>query len=169
MPKKWIRKQLPSRQGIQASRILAPIAHLLHDENLWHLNRKSVAMGCAVGVFVAFLPTPGQMPLAAAAALLARGNLAVAAASTWVTNPLTSPVILFFSYQVGLLLLPSVARSHKFELSFDWLMENLEPMLLGSLICGAAAAVASYFAIRLLWRLHIIQRMQARRRQRQNS
>ena len=58
---------------------------------LWKPERKALAGGLAVGVFIALTPTPGvQMILAAMAAIALRVNLPVAVAACWVTNPATA-------------------------------------------------------------------------------
>ena len=158
MPKKWIKRQLPTPQQIKQSRWIAPVAHLLKDENLWHLNRRSVAGGLAVGVFFAFIPTVGQMALAALVALLARVNIAVSVFSTWISNPLTMPVLYFFCYRLGLAMLGSDKNPQKFELTYHWVAGNLKPLLAGCLTMGFLSALLSYFAVRLLWRLHVISR-----------
>ena len=53
--------------------------HLLGDwiyaSNLWHINRYSASMAFFVGLFVAFMPIPGQMVLAAVLAVLFGCNL----------------------------------------------------------------------------------------------
>lgn len=66
-----------------------------------------VALGFAVGLFVALTPTCGiQTILAAMAAHALRANRAIPLALAWLTNPLTVVPIYYFEYRVGLLFLP---------------------------------------------------------------
>lgn len=162
MPKNWIKNRLPTRRDVLNTRVLAPFSHLLGDENLWHLNRRSVAGGVATGVFFGFLPIIGQMPLAAATALIGRVNIAVAVTSTLISNPVTMPVLYFACYKIGLLMIGSDKTPQQFAFSTDWVFSNLQPLLLGCISTGLVAAVASYFIVRLLWRLHIVKRWQVR-------
>lgn len=74
---------------------------LLHDPNLWHLNRHSVARAMAVGLFAAFIPIPLQMLLAAFLAISVRGNMPIAVSLVWLTNPITMPVVFFCTYMTG--------------------------------------------------------------------
>ena len=64
-----------------------------------------MAGGAALGVFLAFIPVPIQMLIAAPLAFLFQVNLPVALAATWVSNPLTLAPILLLAYKVGSLLL----------------------------------------------------------------
>ncbi len=64
----------------------------------------TIALGFAVGLFVALTPTVGfQMALGALFAHIVGGNRLIAAALAWITNPLTLVPIYYFNYQVGLL------------------------------------------------------------------
>jgi hypothetical protein len=96
MPRRLLRRYLPDHRRIREHRHLQFFGDRLHDPNLWHLNRRSVAGAMGVGVFVALLPTLGQMAVAAAAAIWLRVNLPLAVAMVWITNPLTMPPIFFF-------------------------------------------------------------------------
>jgi uncharacterized protein (DUF2062 family) len=53
------------------------------------------------------------------------------------------------------------------ELSLGWLFKefgaNLLPFLVGSFVLGALAALTSFITIRLLWRLHLLQRIKERK------
>lgn len=66
-------------------KILAPI----FNRELWHPCRETVASGLGIGLFVAMLPIPGQMVLAAIGAMRMRANVTIAIAACWVTNPAT--------------------------------------------------------------------------------
>ena len=57
---------------IQSLRLLGD---WIYATNLWHINRYSASMAFFVGLFVAFMPIPGQMILAALMAVLLRCNL----------------------------------------------------------------------------------------------
>lgn len=61
-----------------------------------------IALGLAIGLFVAWLPFEGfQMLTAAAIATALHANRALSVAAIWVTNPLTYVPIYSFNYWVG--------------------------------------------------------------------
>jgi uncharacterized protein (DUF2062 family) len=67
---------------------------------------EDVAWGAAVGFFVAMTPTMGiQTLLAVPVAAFFRINKIAAAATVWLTNPVTAPFIYGFNYMVGAKLL----------------------------------------------------------------
>ena len=102
MPKKLIKKYMPDHETIRNHPHLNKIfGTLLHDPNLLHLNRRSVSMAFAVGLFMAFVPVPFQMVLAAAAAIIIRCNLPISVGLVWVSNPFTMPPLFYFCYLVG--------------------------------------------------------------------
>jgi len=145
--KRRLRQWLPQREKLLRQRALSAVAHLLHDENLWHLNRRSVAIGGAIGVFYAFMPIIGQMPLAAVTALFLRGNIALALALTWISNPITAPAIFYSCYRLGQTLLGGYAPSEPYHFSVHWFLTNLTPLALGSAVAGLIAALATHYLL----------------------
>ena len=93
MPRRFIKRYMPHPERIKASRSLRFLGDLIHDPNLWHLNRHSVSRAMAIGLFWALIPMPLQMLAAAACAIPARANLPIAVGLVWLTNPLTMPVV----------------------------------------------------------------------------
>ncbi len=170
MAKKLIKKWFPNQDRIRHHQHLQFLGGRLHDPNLWHLNRRSVAGAFAVGLFCAMLPIPFQMVVAAVLAVLLRVNLPISVMLVWITNPLTMGPIFYFAYRLGLLLMGLPAMSVEDATSFDWLAEHWdeiwEPLLLGSLLIGLVLALLGYVGMRLFWRWHVLQRWQERRRRR---
>jgi len=170
MPKKFIKRYLPDHRSVRNHRYLRIFGDLLHDPNLWHLNRRSASGAFAIGLFVAFMPVPAQMLLAAGAAVLARVNLAVSIALVWLTNPLTMAPIFYFAYKLGAWLLDVPPRNLRFQFSNEWLMAELgaswEPLLLGSFLLGSIAALAGFTLIRGLWRLRLVRHWQRKKQAR---
>jgi uncharacterized protein len=170
MLKRLFKRWMPENGALREHRHLRIFGNLLVDPNLWHLNRRSASGSFAVGLFCAMLPIPMQMVVAAALAIVFRVNLPISVALVWITNPLTMPPIFYFNYRVGAWLLdqPLIGR---FELSVEWITQELatiwQPLLVGSVAVGIAAAIAGYCLIRLLWRLHIIRYLQHKQRERQ--
>ena len=162
MPKRLLRRYLPDKNWIREHRHLRVFGDRLHDPNLWHLNRRSVAGAMGIGVFTAFIPVPGQMLIAAAAAIWLRINLPVAVVMVWITNPVTVPPMFFFTYKVGTWMLGTPRHKFTFELSLNWLMSETRaiwlPLLVGSLFVGALLGIAVYAAVRLTWRMYIIRK-----------
>ena len=61
-----------------------------------------IALGMAIGVFVAITPTiPFHTVLAVSLAALVRGSKLAAALGVWVSNPLTIPIFYYGSYRLG--------------------------------------------------------------------
>lgn len=171
MPRRFIKRYLPDPHKLRGYKSLDMLGERLHDPNLWHLNRRSVAGGLGLGVFVAFIPTPMQMLISAFLSFWLRVNLPLAVAAVWITNPLTMPVIFFSSYKFGnwlLYLLPEFEWLDP-EASgvVSWLLNQLGtfggPLLLGSLTLGAILGFTTYIVIRLVWRWHLVTAHRDRR------
>jgi len=168
MPKRIIKKYFPDRDTIKNHKNLQVFGSLLHDQNLWHLNRRSFAGALAVGLFVAFIPLPTQMIIAAAVAIVLRVNLPVSVATVWITNPITMPPMFYAAYWIGSLLLNIPPDPEAFDFSVDSMMSSLgeiwQPFLLGCFILGAASSAIGYILARLLWRRMIVKRWFSRNR-----
>ena len=167
MPKHIIKRFTPDHEVIRNHKHLRLFGDLLHDPNLWHLNRRSVSGALAVGLFWAFIPIPMQMVAAAATAIFVRVNLPISVALVWITNPITMPPIFYFTYLVGTWILGTPARTEPFELSFEYLSHSMsaiwQPLFLGSFVCALLAAGIGYCVMRGFWRLHIVQQLRRRR------
>jgi uncharacterized protein len=176
VPRKYFKRFLPSHDSIREHRHLQFLKPLLSHHNLWHLHKRSVAGGVAIGFFTGMIPFPIQMLSAAILAIIFRANLPVAVASTWYTNPLTSVPIFFLAYKLGELITGEKAR-HATEFTYDWSSGHLldffssmfqwftslgTSLLVGSAVVGIAMAVVGYFLVRFLWDLYIV--IQWRRR-----
>lgn len=173
MPRKLFKRWLPEPAKVRDTQSLQFLGTLLHDPNLFHLNRHSVSVAFATGLFLAFLPIPGQIPLAALAALWLRCNLPLAVALVWISNPLTFPVIFYAAYKVGLWFLDAPYIPFSFELSWHWFsnkfLEIWKPLVLGSLIFSIFFSAAGYLLIQGLWRWSVVQKWKQRARSRDYS
>ena len=79
MPRRFFRRFALKRETYKGQWFLAPFSHLLHDSRLWAIRRRNVVPAFALGLFVAYLPFPGHMLIAALLALLLRVHIPVAA------------------------------------------------------------------------------------------
>ena len=168
MLKNLIKRWMPDHHTIKTNKHLQIFGDLLHNPNLWHLNRNSISKAFAVGLFCAFIPIPFQMVLAAAAAIIFRVNLPISAALVWLTNPLTMPPIFYCSYIVGTLVLNHPEQHFAFEPSWAWFLESVETIgpafLVGSLVCASVASIIGYFGIDIIWRRSVRKAWLSRKR-----
>ncbi len=159
MPRRFFRKFAFKRHQLVESRLVAPFQHLLHDQKLWGIRRKTVVPAVALGTFVAFLPIPGHVVAAVLGSLLVRCNIPVAAVTTFVSNPVTIGPMFYFSYRVGASLLGIEPGQFQIELSIAWLSGTFlsiwQPLVLGSVLVGAISAVIAYVFLDVFWRLSI--------------
>jgi len=170
-----LRRLIPTREQLHDNRWLRWLGPWLHQPALWRWSRRGVALGVALGVFFGLLIPIAQIPVSAAAAVVLRANLPVAAASTLITNPATFGPIYYGAYKLGTWItgeqtLPT-PREDAEERVFDedtGLMERIQalgkPLLVGLAILSPLTGLASYLLISLLWRWRVLRRRHARQR-----
>ncbi|OOE35535.1 ATP-binding protein [Salinivibrio sp. ML323] len=167
MPKKFFQRYMPKRETLRDNKALRVFGSLLHDPNLWCLNRRSASGAFAVGLFMAFVPLPSQMIMAAGLAILFGVNLPLAVALVWVSNPITMPVLFYLAYKLGTWMMNSPPYPFHFELSWHYLAEQMShigpPFLLGCATSGLVMAVIGYFAVRGIWRYSVVRSWEKRK------
>lgn len=160
---RWLAARLPTREALLANRWIRPFAHRLTHPLLWHMNRRSIARGVALGLFAGFLIPLGQTPVAAFLAMTVRANVVIAAMATLVTNPVTFPPIYFAAYKTG----EKLMSGHFGDLDHlgtvsAWLLGLAAPTALGLLIFGIVGAAVGYALVQLGWRWRVIRRWRRR-------
>ena len=175
--KNRLKAWLPTPQAIRENRWLRWMGPALHHPRLWHLSRKGIALGLALGIFFGFLVPLGQIPLAAGAAIALRANLPMAVASTLVTNPVTFAPVYYGAYRLGLVVMGQTAggeaRAHAFldkahqtpppDLSlhqrFMRTLHHLttvgKPLVVGLAIVATVSGLLVYFLISAIWTLRV--------------
>ncbi|KOR29111.1 hypothetical protein TI05_15690 [Achromatium sp. WMS3] len=173
MSKQLFKRLIPKHDTIRNNKYLQIFGRLLHAPYLWHINRHSTAGAFAVGLFMAFVPVPFQMILAASSAIFFRVNLPLAVALVWVTNPITMPAIIYFCYVIGAFVLGYRVELFVFSIPDGGFWEFLHsmkdafwPFLLGCMISGTIFSLLGYFGVHLVWRWHVIHRWNLRRTKR---
>lgn len=162
MPRKFLRKFMPRPRDHQSR-----WGKLIHNPNLWHLNRHSVARALAIGVFWAFVPPIPFLPTLATTllAIRMRANLALAIASNWVNNPLTMAPAAYLAYSVGRMILRRPPMPD-FQPNYAWLHANLPnvwlPYGIGSLILSFTLAGLTYVVSQEYWKWRITRRWRQR-------
>ena len=142
------------------------LRHILMLDDTAH----SVALGTAIGLFIALTPTVGiQMILVMIFAVLSspfvRFNRIAALITVYISNPLTMLPIYWFNYKIGNLFVEghvsreNFARILQYDGFREWWSSTVAlfvdigvPLIVGSLIVSSIAAVATYPAIRALLR-----------------
>lgn len=143
--------------------------------SLWRFTRRSVPRGVALGIVTGILVPMGQIPASAILALPLRANIPAAAATTFVTNPLTTPPLWIAAYWLGSWMLlpgkpaePVVTAESAIEQGWgDWLIHQVGPATLAGLVTITfALALIGYFGTSLAWRLWIAAKWRRRSRER---
>lgn len=174
--RRFFRDRLPSHDSIRDHRWLRPVRHWLSHPNLWHLHRRSVAGGVAVGLFCGLVPGPLQILSAAVLAVLFRVNLPVAAVTTLYTNPFTIVPLYLLAYEIGIRVtgstngtavrpLPELHWNDWFVQMWQWLLALGEPLLIGLPILATGSALVGYIVVRLGWRLYVLWKWHNRHRE----
>jgi len=173
MPKHYLKKYMPDPHTIREHKSLKMFGTLLHDPNLWHLNRRSVAKAFAVGLFFMMMPVPFQMALAAGVAIIVRSNLPLSVVLVWISNPVTMPPIFYFAYRVGAWVLQTPEVPFEFEPTVEWLTSGMlaiwQPFIFGCFFLGVIFSATGYISMRLLWRWSIVKKLQEKRQNAENQ
>ncbi|HKY80194.1 MAG TPA: DUF2062 domain-containing protein [Sphingobium sp.] len=173
---RWWHANAPTRESLENNRFIAPVAHRVLEPSLWRFTRRSVPRGVALGLLVGiFLLIPGiQIAGAAMLALPFRANIPLAAAMTFLSNPATTPLILWASIYIGNWMLGRTADASGFMALvsdhasirqwFGWLFSEAAPALLfGLTLISCLAAVAGYFLADWVWRHRMGRKWHARK------
>lgn len=186
MSARWLRKRLPDARSLRRRLSLHPPdegsrpgalrrwAHTtLAQPMIWHLNRRSVAGGVAVGLFVSWIPIPLQMLMAAIIAAVLRVHVPVSVVMVWFTNPLTFAPLLYAAWRSGSMILGKPVFAEPLNFSTQSLLVSAgkawPTLLTGMLFCASISAVLGFTATLLIWRIHALRRWRQRRLRRQSS
>ncbi|MBU1726811.1 MAG: DUF2062 domain-containing protein [Candidatus Omnitrophica bacterium] len=110
-----------------------------------------IALGVAIGVFIAITPLYGlhTVMFLAAAILVRRANKIAILLGTNISIPPTLPFISWAAYDIGRFILnngyPPLSWSYFKNMTFKRLWEFYLPLFIGSLILGLILAVIFYF------------------------
>jgi uncharacterized protein (DUF2062 family) len=167
----WFHKQIPSREELQESRYIRPLAR---RQELWRFTRRSVPRGVAIGLLVGiFALIPGiQIIGAALMCVPGRGNIPIAAGATFLSNPATTPLIVGGALWVGNTL-GFHADVATFKAMLDggasigdwaaWLLSDAAPALVvGLAVISVVAAAIGYLITSFLWRRIVVRKRQRR-------
>lgn len=173
-----LRQWLPSPESIHNNRWLRWLGPTLHHPRLWHLSRKGIAMGLALGIFFGLLFPVAQIPMSAAAAVALRANLPMAVVSTLVTNPVTFGPVYYAAYQTGRFVLKpfqdqapiteadvptgldgsaggvdnkELTWTARLAATWDWLTDAGKPLLVGLVIFACVGGLLAYAITSLIW------------------
>ena len=162
MPRKFFQRFLPNPKTIKENKALQIFGDWLHEPNLWHLSRRSVAGAFAVGLFFAWVPVPFQMVLSAGTAIWLGTNLPLSVVLVWVTNPITIPPMFYFAYIFGTWIVGAPVTDFAFELTMNWLLNELSaiwmPFLVGCFTLATISSIIGYLTVEGVWRYLILNR-----------
>ena len=113
------RAHIPTREQLEGNRWLRPVAHLILRPELWRFNRRSVPRGVGIGVAVGVTIPFAHTYVAPFVAVGLRGNVPMAAAFTWTSNPFTWPFMWAAAYKLGGFLLNGRAVADAQTMSAD--------------------------------------------------
>jgi hypothetical protein len=96
-----LRRLMPSHEAVANNRWLRWLGPSVLHPRLFHLSRRGVALGAAIGVFFAFITPIAQIPLSAAACVVLRANVPVSIVATLVNTPPTFGPVYYAAWKVG--------------------------------------------------------------------
>jgi hypothetical protein len=159
---RFLRKNTPTREEVLASPWLKPFGERVRHSELWRFTRRSVPRGVFAGLLIGiFLMVPGlQIVGAALLCVPLRGNIPIAAAMTFLSNPLTTPFFLYAAIEVGGRIgfhtdLASflALRGKSVTVWLQWLLSDAAPALVSGLfLIGLGVALVGYIVSLVGWR-----------------
>ena len=159
---RFLRKNAPSREEVLASPWLKPFGSRIAHSELWRFTRRSVPRAVFAGLFIGiFLMVPGlQIVGAALMCIPMRANIPIAAAMTFLSNPLTTPFFLYAAIDIGGRIgfhtdLASFVKLRGESVGewMQWLWSDAAPALVSGLfLIGLGVALVGYIVSLVGWR-----------------
>ncbi|MCE2658361.1 MAG: DUF2062 domain-containing protein [Rubrivivax sp.] len=163
-----LRRLMPSHESIANNRWLRWLGPSLLHPRLFHLSRRGVATGAAIGVFFAFITPIAQIPLSAAACVALRANVPVAIVATLVNTPPTFGPVYYAAWKVGSWVLaepenaaaPQVlsGSSSRPDSGLPWWQQAAQtlrdvgkPLLLGALLFAVGFSALAWLLCNGIW------------------
>ena len=170
----WAQRNMPTREQMEGNRYIRPFAHRVLRSELWRFTRRSVPRGVALGLLVGIIVPFAQILFAALLSAPIRANVPLAALTTFVTNPFTTPAIWVAAYWIGSWLLrvdaativaPVNTAIEQTELQqfLEWLTGATMVTAFGLIVIAVVSAAISYLISVWTWRW-MTARKWARRR-----
>jgi len=171
----WVARNLPRREDMAKRRWIRPFAHRVLRPELWRFTRRSVPRGVALGALVGIIIPFAQILFAAILALPVRANVPVAALTTFITNPLTTPLVWVAAYETGSFILRVDAMTYGRPIGtavrttdvgdmMQWLTGAATITAFGLIVLGVVTAAVLYVVTAFGWRWFIGDKWRRRRR-----
>jgi uncharacterized protein len=172
----WARRNMPTREQMEDNRFIRPFAHRVLRSELWRFTRRSVPRGVALGLLVGIIVPFAQILFAALLSATVRANVPLAALTTFITNPFTTPAIWIAAYWVGGWLLRidaatgvapvnTAIEQTELQQALEWLTQAGIVTAFGLVVIAVLSAALSYLLSVWVWRW-MTARKWARRRAR---
>lgn len=182
--KHHVKRLMPTPESMRRNRWLRWIGPALHHPRLWHMSRRGIALGMAIGVFFGLLIPIAQIPLSVGAAVVLRANVPTAAVSTLVSNPATYGPLYYAAWRLGKAVLGEpvaqemqapVAEARPspddgrgwFARTWDGITALGKPLLLGMALMASSVGLLTYAVASVALAMNV--RWQRRRRLRQRA
>ena len=169
----WVQRHTPTREQLEKSRWLRPVAHHLLRSDLWRFNRRSVPRGVALGLFVGVMIPLAHFVVAAFLAVFVRANIPAAMLATFIGFPVIYVGLVALAYKIGNFLLrvdamtPIQPISNVMETTqTGHLLQNLTGAGLstafGLFVIATVLASLGYVITSVVWRMRVGRKRQAR-------
>jgi len=167
MPRRWLKRVLPDVEKYRDTQVARFLGPRFFHPAVWHLSRRSVAGGVAIGLFCGLIPGPLQMLGGALCAIWFKRNLPVALVTTLYTNPLTIIPLYLLAYQLGAFVigpstdavpvpvLSGASPVQWAEAISAWSMSLGKPLLVGVPLLAATLAAAGFMVVYGAWSLYL--------------
>jgi uncharacterized protein len=167
MIKRRLKRLLPSHDTFRKSRWLRWMDPWLGHPRLWHMHRRSVALGMAIGMITGLIPGPIQMISGALIAIPLRANIPAAVFATLYSNPVTFVPLYWVAFAIGqwvtgdsreMIALPQFEPTHWWTAIPDviaWAASLGNTLLIGLTIQALVSAVLAYVLTMIGWRVAV--------------
>ncbi|MGH1426870.1 MAG: DUF2062 domain-containing protein [Arenicella sp.] len=164
-----LRRKLPKKHEIENTPSLSMFKSFWKRPELWAMNRNSLPLGIAIGIFCAFMPMPFEMVLAAFLAIALGGNVIFAISFVWISNPFTWIPLYTPCYWIGtkIFRIEPIAITNMSSLRINAeLGYHYAALWVGCTLVGLTLAFLSYFTLKVIWRRQVRHEWGLRKSQR---
>lgn len=153
--KRFFLKQFPRRKAMIGGFLHRVLGDGLFDKRLWKAERRTLALGMGIGIFVGLLPTYWvQVVIAVLLAFVFKVNITASVLGTAITNPFTTIPIVSLQYKIGVWLV-GPTDPKQIENYHGWmrlLLSHGKPYMVGSSVTAIIGAIVGYLLVTVFWK-----------------